>query len=230
MRVIMPLITDARGSLGGTVFSRNPFGRYTRARTPPIQPRTPLQVAHRVTFATAAAHWRSLSRASIDEWKAYAATLVHTDSLGQRSNPSGFTTFVSRWIQSTLVGGTIPPYIPNAGLFIRAVPFSITAATIVSGTLLNLTVTQVGGFPGAQPNLVYAATPGQGIGINFVPRTSYRTLGAGGFYLAGSINIAALYNAVLPTPPIGSVIRVRLRYTDASGLAGPFTYASATVS
>lgn len=230
MRALIPLLTDARGSLGGTVFSRNPYGRYTRARTAPTQPRTPLQVSHRVVFATAAAYWRTLGRPAVAQWNAYAATLSHTDSLGQTSAPSGFTTFVSRWINRSLLSETGPPYIPSPELHAPVIPFTIAAATLTGGILLNLVLTSPNDFGGAEGNLVFAATPGLSPGITFVARTGYRTLGIGGSFISGTINIALLYNAVLPPPALSSIIRVRLRYVDASGLAGRFTFASKIVS
>lgn len=49
--------TDARGSVAGTVFSRNRAGAYTRARVKPINPRTPAQSLVRANFGVNAKAW-----------------------------------------------------------------------------------------------------------------------------------------------------------------------------
>jgi hypothetical protein len=65
MRYLSPLLSDARGKLGNTVFSRNPSGLYSRANTPPAQPRTVSQQTGRANFGTIAEAWRSNAGAPI---------------------------------------------------------------------------------------------------------------------------------------------------------------------
>jgi hypothetical protein len=56
--------TDIRGSVGGTVFSRNLGGAYTRARTAPVNRKTPKQTQVRANFSNNSKAWSSLLESS----------------------------------------------------------------------------------------------------------------------------------------------------------------------
>ncbi len=88
-------IVDARGSIGGTVFSRNRGGAYIRARTAPINPNTPRQGLVRADLSNVVALWSdSLSQANRDQWGVYAAAIPRVNRLGETIFWTGFNTFV----------------------------------------------------------------------------------------------------------------------------------------
>lgn len=76
-------LTSASGSVGGTTYSHNRFGLYTRARRKPVNPNTPAQQAQRTAFSGASAGWRALTQPQRDAWSAYAASTPVKNALGQ---------------------------------------------------------------------------------------------------------------------------------------------------
>lgn len=75
-------ITDARGSIAGTVFSRNKGGSYMRQRVKPTNPNTPAQAGTRGLFGTLQAAWRDLTEAERDSWAAAAPNYPVVNRLG----------------------------------------------------------------------------------------------------------------------------------------------------
>ncbi len=90
------LISDARGSVGGVVFSANQSGPYLKLYTLPVNPRSPLQTAQRAIIATAAQAWQQLSSGDRTLWGTYAALPAQdlTNSLGETYSISGFLWFI----------------------------------------------------------------------------------------------------------------------------------------
>jgi hypothetical protein len=85
---------DARGSVGGIVFSRNASGNYVRARITPVNPQSARQDAIRAIWAEVSQKWFSLlTDAQRSEWAVYAANVPTTNKLGQVINLSGFNMF-----------------------------------------------------------------------------------------------------------------------------------------
>jgi hypothetical protein len=71
------LIGTVNGSVGDTVFTRNQYGPYSRARTTPTNPNTALQASVRRRWAQVIFRWqRQLSDAQRQAWREYAAQLV----------------------------------------------------------------------------------------------------------------------------------------------------------
>lgn len=88
-------MTSASGSIGGTTFSHNRFGLYTRARRVPVNPNSSFQQDARSAFSTQAAAWRALTALERAGWDAYAASSPTTGSLGDTIHLSGFQWFVA---------------------------------------------------------------------------------------------------------------------------------------
>jgi hypothetical protein len=77
-------ITDMRGSIGGTVFSRNKSGAIARQRTTPINPRTALQSAARAILSFISQLWRSgPSAAQKEGWDTFAKNVEASNKLGE---------------------------------------------------------------------------------------------------------------------------------------------------
>lgn len=78
-----PMIAEARGSVGGTTFSRNRYGLYTRNKSSPVQPNTPRQQSIRSSFTHAAQRFRdTLTPAQREAWRDYALGSPIVDQLG----------------------------------------------------------------------------------------------------------------------------------------------------
>lgn len=87
--------TSASGSIGGTTFSHNRFGQYTRSRRVPVNPNTGFQQSQRDAFASASAAWRGLTSVQREGWEVYAANTPTVNALGQTVHLTGQQQFVA---------------------------------------------------------------------------------------------------------------------------------------
>jgi len=130
-----PLVTDARGSIRGTTFSRSLAGATARARPRPARPSRPWQAIRQLQLASAAARWRLLTTADQDDWNDYGATVTLLNRLGVAFNPTGQMMFVRQdcfnW-RST--AGPATPVIPTAS----SLPFSPACTFALSGDDLQV--------------------------------------------------------------------------------------------
>jgi hypothetical protein len=75
-------MTSASGSIGGTTFSHNRGGLYTRARRVPVNPRTAPQEAMRNILASLQAAYPLLTSTQRSEWAVFAANVTVPNRLG----------------------------------------------------------------------------------------------------------------------------------------------------
>lgn len=87
-------VTDIRGSIGGTTFSRNKYGAYARTRTVPVNPKTVAQTKVRSVVASMIDIWKNtLTAAQRAAWAVYAANVPVLNRLGDSVNLSGWNMF-----------------------------------------------------------------------------------------------------------------------------------------
>jgi hypothetical protein len=87
-------IADARGSIAGTVFSKNRFGSYIRNRTKPVNPNSPRQQAVRNILAYVVNYWsQQLTNDQRAKWDVYADNVNWQNKLGQTVKLTGFNHF-----------------------------------------------------------------------------------------------------------------------------------------
>ena len=87
------------GSLGGTVYSRNRYGAYIRARSIPVNPNTDRQVAVRNVLRNLSIAWENvLSPEERAKWDEYAANVVWKNRLGDSVKLTG----ASHYLRSNL--------------------------------------------------------------------------------------------------------------------------------
>lgn len=87
--------TGISGSAAGVTGSRNRFGWYLRARTPPVNPNSSRQMFARAVFTYVAGLWSSLlTQAQRDAWDQYADAIVWKGSLGLDCKLTGYNHFV----------------------------------------------------------------------------------------------------------------------------------------
>lgn len=108
-----PVVADARGSVGGTVFSRNAAGAYMKQRTVPTYPGSAKQVARAALLSTIIDDWKNtLGNAPRAAWNALAAITKLPNKLGEMFTPSGMNLFVKANFMLDLTGQahiTAPP-------------------------------------------------------------------------------------------------------------------------
>jgi len=129
-------IADARGSVGGNVFSRNRYGAYLRARTIPINPKTQRQVAARLIMAELSQRWQTvLTSTQRGEWETHAAAISFPNRVGQSTNLSGLAMYLRSNAAIVSAGGVIVDDGPT-GLTLPGADttFAVTAG-VGAGTL-----------------------------------------------------------------------------------------------
>lgn len=88
-------IIEMRGSIAGTVFSRNSSGNYARAKTTPINPNTGLQQAVRAAMAFLTDMWgQTLTAGQRTAWNLYASSVSVLNRIGETTHISGFNHFI----------------------------------------------------------------------------------------------------------------------------------------
>lgn len=93
--VVLPAGEQRSGSTGGTTWSRNRFGAYTRSRSVPVNPNTARQVLARNAVNSITIAWQNtLTQVQRDAWNVYAANVSWLNALGQSVNLTGLNHFI----------------------------------------------------------------------------------------------------------------------------------------
>jgi hypothetical protein len=90
-----PAIAEIRGSQGGTTFSRNRHGQYTRQRSTPVNPNSPAQILARQRFNALATRWRdTLTPAQRAAWELYADNTAWSNGVGEETKLTGINHYI----------------------------------------------------------------------------------------------------------------------------------------
>src|SRR5690606_4000781 len=87
------MMTDARGKLGGQVFSKNRGGAYVRTKVTPSNPQTLAQTIVRTNLGNISQLWNSLTTDQIAGWNSAVENWKSTDIFGDIKIPSGKNLF-----------------------------------------------------------------------------------------------------------------------------------------
>ena len=217
--------SDIRGSISGTVYSRNRFGLYTRRRVAPINPRTAAQSLRRELLAALAANWRNLDPAFQDGWRALAERFAASDSLGQNIRLTGTQLYVGLNARRILVG---LPRLDEPPPDIGTPPTLSSVILTVDSTApdMNISFTPT---PLVGAIVIEGAAP-VSAGVNFVGRNKFRLLKTArpanpGATITSPIQFSSEYIQRFGVPPIGSkvfirVIPVSFATAETAGFAG----------
>lgn len=83
------MMTDARGKLGGQVFSKNRSGAYVRTKVTPVNPRTTFQQASRSILGILSAGWSALTDTQRASFNSAVEDWQKTDIFGDLKKPTG---------------------------------------------------------------------------------------------------------------------------------------------
>lgn len=78
------LLVDMRGKTGGTVYSRNKGGAYSKNKVTPLNPKTQAQQAQRNALSVYSQAWRNLSEANRQTWNDGSTNYPQTDIFGDQ--------------------------------------------------------------------------------------------------------------------------------------------------
>lgn len=89
-------IVQMSGSIAGTTHARNRYGNYARARTKPVNPRSPRQMGARILVMMLAEQWRESPMTDLirTAWGTYAASVNWNNKLGEVIKLTGFNMFM----------------------------------------------------------------------------------------------------------------------------------------
>jgi hypothetical protein len=190
--------TDIRGSVGGTVFSRNLGGAYTRARVAPVNRNSPKQTAVRAAFGAGAKLWSGTFTAlQRSAWTFFAAANPLVNVLGSSIIVSGLA--MSQKLNQVLAQ-IIEPTIsdPPADLSVPAlatiasITYDISVPTMTIDTAAQTVVAGAKWYVFASPPMASGKLP---------PSSSYRYIG--------------VFEAVAAA----TTVDIYSRYTNAFGVA-----------
>lgn len=208
------LVSDLRGKLNGSVFSKNRSGNYIRNKVTPVNPQTAAQSRVRSMFGKISQAWRSLSDAQRASWNNSVQKFAETDIFGDMRNPSGKALFQKLNQNLLLVGQSMLNSCPSpadVGSFsIESVVFNeeqggLTLTTVSDGSLLTYTV---------------EATPPLSSGQTFA-KNSFRRIGV--YSSTGDTPIQLLedYEAKFGTLSGNPNVQVQVFVTNGSGQVSP---------
>jgi hypothetical protein len=190
------MVTDARGSVAGVVYSRNKGGNYTRRRVAPINVKSPKQTAVRAAFATNSKLWSgTLTAAQRSAWTSFAAANPLINILGASIIVSGLA-MMMKLNQVLAQIGSAAETDPPADLSVPALA-AVTGITLATGapgvTITTAAQTVVAGakyYVFVTPPLAAGKTP---------QKSDYRFLGAYAAVAAAVIvDIDSDYSAAYP--------------------------------
>jgi hypothetical protein len=87
------MMTDARGKLGGQVFSKNRSGAYVRTKVTPVNPRTTDQQFNRSLLGTFSTVWSNLTENQRNAWNSAVDQWQKTNVFGDLQKPTGKNLF-----------------------------------------------------------------------------------------------------------------------------------------
>ena len=200
------IVAEIRGKIGGTVFSRNTYGAYIRAKVTPTNPGTVDQQTVRQFMASIAQAWRGLTAAQRLGFNLAAETWTNTNIFGDSQALTGFNLFMKlnrNRLEINEVQITAAPT-PAA-----VTGFSALAIVSDEGTPDKLELTFAPAIGATQKVIVYA-TAQLSAGIDFV-KSEYRKIDVLTTADASPFNVGAEYKVKFGAlPTVGSKVFIKL--------------------
>lgn len=214
------MMTDARGKLGGQVFTKTRSGAAVRTKVTPTNPQTSFQGNIRSLFGNFSQAWNALTEEDRLTWQNAVAEYQRTNVFGDQYKLSGKNLFMSINQNLSTIGvaqtDVVPDIKTTAGV-------SLTSATVGIGVAEIAIVLDVLGDFSTGSKIVFEATPPLSPGkYNFSGsyRQFFTSLATGGAPDEGDLYTA--YVAKFGNPAPGKKISFRAYIIDAiSGLASP---------
>jgi hypothetical protein len=154
------MIADARGKLGGIVYSRNTAGAYARQKVSPVQPSTAGQLNQRARLTTQTKAWGRLTSAQREAWKSFSLTHKGVDIFGlakQRTAQQMYM-FLNLALASNGLGTINDPPVDLSVLALT----SLGLAHGTSGVVQSVTVTAAGSGYTTLPTVGFTGGGGTG--------------------------------------------------------------------
>lgn len=208
------MMTDARGKLGGQVFSKNRGGAYVRTKVTPSNPRTLTQMESRSALGVTSSAWNGLTDSQRASWNSAVDEFKRTDIFGDLKTPSGKNLFVRLNKNLLGVGALI---IDNAPVKVEIPAMNATAVTFDPG-VGTVNFANFLSVP-AGMHLQVSATPILSAGISYV-KNKLRVIDIQNAGAITPATIGAAYLARFGTPDLGANVYFQIRLIADNGQAG----------
>lgn len=208
------MMTDARGKLGGQVFSKNRGGAYVRTKVTPTNPQTTFQTGVRTTFAAFSQAWSGLSDAVRSAWDGAVSSWSTTDVFGDLKNPTGKSLYLRLNQRAVNAGFASFSAVPAKTEMVEGIVLD-AVVNITSGEL-----TFSGIYSGAGARVVISGTPVLSDGTSYVKnklRDIYNNIGTG----TDPVEVYDAYIARFGVPSVGNNVYFGVKYVLASGQSSP---------
>lgn len=149
------IVAEARGSIAGTVFSRNTYGAYLRQKVSPINKQSVSQQVVRQYLAQLAQAWRGLTQAQRDGWNQGAVNFSRTNVFGDQVQLTGFNLYMRLNKNLLDVGQSVISAAPSPG----SVGGFTSASIDVDNTAGDMDITFAPAIASGQSVLVMATAP-----------------------------------------------------------------------
>jgi hypothetical protein len=204
------MMTDARGKLGGQVFSKNRGGAYIRTKVTPSNPRSIDQQANRALLGSLSQQWSGLTEADRASWNGAVSNWAKTNIFGDSHNPTGKNLFVQLNKNLSAAGyatiSVAPEKVEMAILGLSGVSFLLGAEELrfyANGDLTGFTV-------------VLSATPSLTQGTSNA-KNKFRTFYSSPQATYSDTDAFEAYAAKFGTPVLGANIQVSVKLVADNG-------------
>lgn len=208
-----PMVAAVSGSQGGTVFSRNRYGAYTRFRAVPITSTTDAAVAAKAALAAASQAWQGLTADQKQAWAAWARSNPITDKLGQAQTLTGHAAYSgnhARALSLAVTPITDPPIIAAPA------PIStITQSCDIGAGTFDLTFTPTP--TGAAEKLWLRVAIVDSAGITYV-QNLLKFVGVSGAAQASPFDHQTLVEARFGTLIVGQSVHTEVRVVSTASM------------
>lgn len=208
------MMTDARGKLGGQVFSKNRAGAYIRTKVTPVNPQTAAQSKVRSNLALFSALWNDLTDAQRLSFNSSVEAWQTTDIFGDIKKPSGKNLYTK--LNLNLRNSGQAP-ITTAPAKVEIPVFLDISATLSAGAD---SITIEGLSPGTDGLYQIEATPPLNKGVSFA-KNRFRVIEYVNQAPDATVDVFASYVAKFGEPQSGANIQFRIKFIAATGQAGP---------
>lgn len=203
------LITQMRGSSGGSTYSQNMYGPYRKNRVSGLNPDTAAQSVVRARFAAITQAWRELTDAQRAEWYAHTSAFPFYDSLGRQRFYTAPALFVKLNIsvQAADPAQAIFETPPQPTEVIAPRLETLTAwiseeALVAFDAVISAALT-------THNRLIIYATQGLSAGITRPRLTLFRQIYVATDSDSTTISLTDSYTAIWGTPLIGEKVFIR---------------------
>lgn len=218
------IVVDARGKLGGHVFSKNRGGAYMRTKVTPTNPQTTFQSSIRQIFATLSQAWSNLTAAQRESWNNAVARYQNTDVFGDLKTLSGKALYQKLNLNLNNVGEAIQST--------PGTPLELDFSNAFAPTIYTVS-TEFGWIKADtndNSNVAMFATEPLTAGTKFV-KNKLRLIDYTSGASTTSTDFYTAYVARYGTPAVGQNIYVGVKWINkGDGSSTPLEVAKATIS